>query len=66
MKTTRHGNPEDLVIRFGKHKGKTLGSLPRDYLLWLTSQEQVDIRLRRAAAEVLVDKHLMCRRELLG
>lgn len=30
--------PEDIVLNFGKHKGKRLETVPASYLLWLGEQ----------------------------
>ena len=30
---------DDTLMPFGKHKGKRLGDIPADYLIWLYDQE---------------------------
>lgn len=36
------------VITFGKHKGAAIADLPRDYVLWMLRQDDVDPYLRKA------------------
>jgi exodeoxyribonuclease X len=36
------------VITFGKHKGTAIADLPRDYVLWMLRQDDVDPYLRKA------------------
>lgn len=47
--------PEEIIVGFGKHKGKKLGELPNDYLDWLTKNAN-DENMRKAAAEVQKSK----------
>ena len=45
-------NPADVVLTFGKHKGKKLGDVPEDYIQWL-SEKANDQWMRDAAKELL-------------
>ncbi|WP_434642705.1 DUF3820 family protein [Thermoanaerobacterium thermosaccharolyticum] len=47
--------PEEIILGFGKYKGKKLGELPDDYLDWLTRNAN-DENMRKAAMEVLNSK----------
>lgn len=50
--TPKTDKPEDVVMTFGKHKGKKLGEIPADYLEWLAEKGK-DQWMREAAAAVL-------------
>lgn len=45
-------NPADVVLPFGKHKGKKLGDIPTDYVEWLAEKAK-DQWLRDAAKKML-------------
>lgn len=45
-------NPADVMLTFGKHKGKKLGDVPEDYIQWL-SEKANDQWMRDAAKELL-------------
>ncbi len=54
------GSPSqaDPVLHFGKHRGKRLSEIPRDYLAWLADQESAAsskdfLRACRAARRIL-------------
>jgi len=52
-------NPGDVVVTFGKHKGKRLADIPVDYVEWLAKNARDDW-MRKAAISVLngnVDKN---------
>lgn len=51
QKTLDISNPKDIILTFGKHKGKKLGELPDDYLDWLIKNAN-DENMRKAAVEV--------------
>lgn len=52
------GSPESVPVDFGKHKGKTLGEVPRAYLEWLAGEgfdpQTKDKRLLKNAAQVML------------
>lgn len=43
----------EYVLPFGRHRGKTLGEVPEDYLRWLAGAREVKPRLRAKALHVL-------------
>ena len=45
-------DPADIVLHFGKHKGKKLGDVPEDYIQWLADKAN-DQWMRDAAKELL-------------
>ena len=53
--TPKTDNPSEIVLTFGKHKGKKLEDVPTDYLEWLVSKAR-DEWMREAAAAVLEAK----------
>ena len=49
------GNPANIVVNFGKHKGEKLSEIPRDYIEWLADKAK-DQWLRDAAKEMLASE----------
>lgn len=47
-------NPANVVVNFGKHKGKKLGEIPHDYVEWLADKAK-DQWLRDAAKTLLAN-----------
>ena len=45
-------NPADVVLGFGKHKGKKLGEVPADYVEWIADNAR-DTWLKEAAKKLL-------------
>jgi hypothetical protein len=41
------------VLPFGKYKGRNLLDLPRDYVLWFLSQDEIDRDLRYSLEQSL-------------
>lgn len=44
-----------MKMPFGKHKGKEIEDIPKQYLYWLNSQEWVREELRNACSDYLGD-----------
>jgi uncharacterized protein (DUF3820 family) len=53
------GSPESVPIDFGKHRGKTLGAVPRAYVEWLAGEgfdpQTKEKRLLKNAAQVILN-----------
>lgn len=52
---SQSGEPVDVKMPFGKHKGKRLGDLPEDYLKWVADKAE-NADLKAAAKKVLADE----------
>lgn len=50
--TPKVDNPADVVVTFGKHKGKRLKDIPKDYVSWLAENAR-DEWMRKAALSLL-------------
>lgn len=44
--------PENQILQFGKHEGKRLADVPKDYLNWL-AENSYDMKIQEAAQKLI-------------
>ena len=49
----KEGDVQTMKLHFGKHKGKLIKEIPRDYLSWLVKQDGVKDNVKKVAKKVI-------------